>query len=292
MPTLFNDIGDRLKAYRLGKNLAPEVIAEQIGISRAALYRYEKGVPPKMETLEKISSLMGVSLASLLGVEVEYLPSCISFLERMRQIELETRHISTLFGSMSYLLTSDTYDSVLHSVLSEGSRTYQNEENNNADQIDSIFEILKARKQTYKELKPNILSLISISDLERFVHHGFIGCYNLPDSLVKERKKIALKEVDHIINLLESQPMGVQLGILNESSPNSAFQVFRQPTRDLLAISPFRFGELPNTQLGVAMISSSPEAVALHLDLTEKLWTKSLKSYDAIDYINKTFKRL
>ncbi len=290
MSFLFKDIGNRLKAYRLGKNLSPEIIAEKIGISRAALYRYEKGIPPKIETLEKISFTLGVSLASLLGVEVEYLPSCISFLERMRQIERDTQHIFTLFGSISYLLTSDLYDSVLHSVLSEGMRSYPNKGKNNIAEIDAIIDILKKRKQTYKEKKPNILSLIAISDLERFVHHGFIGCYNLSENLIKERKIIALKEIDHIVNLLESQPMGVQLGILNESSPNTAFQIFRQPNRDLLAISPFRFGELPNTQLGIAMISSSPEAVALHFDLTEVLWSNSLKSYEAIDYIKKIFR--
>lgn len=287
MSDLYKDIGDRLKAYRLGSNLAPEVIAENIGISRAALYRYEKGAAPKINTLEKISSILGVSLASLLGVEIEYLPSCISFLERMRQIELDTRHISTLFGSISYLLTSDAYDNILHDVLTEGMLNNLSKRKANITETDAIINILRSRKETYRERKPNILSLIAISDLERFTHYGFIGNYNLPKSLVKARKMVALQEVNHIINLLESEPIGVQLGVLNESSPHTAFQIFRQPTRDLLAISPFRFGELPNTQLGVAMISSAPEAVKLHSNLTEELWDSSLKGYQAIDYIRK-----
>ncbi len=68
----YDEIGRRLRAYRLGKNLSAEEVADQIGVSRAALYRLEKGELVKIETLAKLSELLGASLPSLMGVGVEY----------------------------------------------------------------------------------------------------------------------------------------------------------------------------------------------------------------------------
>jgi transcriptional regulator with XRE-family HTH domain len=48
MPLRFDDIGNRLKAFRLGSGLAAEEIAQQLGISRTALYRFEKGEVAKI----------------------------------------------------------------------------------------------------------------------------------------------------------------------------------------------------------------------------------------------------
>src|SRR4029077_13041246 len=48
----FDDIGPRLKAFRLGSGLSAEEIAQKLGISRTALYRFEKGEVAKIETLE------------------------------------------------------------------------------------------------------------------------------------------------------------------------------------------------------------------------------------------------
>ena len=60
MPIRFEDIGNRLKAFRLGSGLSADEIASRLGISRTALYRFEKGELAKIETLEKLSELLGV----------------------------------------------------------------------------------------------------------------------------------------------------------------------------------------------------------------------------------------
>lgn len=287
MSDLFSGIGDRLKAYRLGRNLSPEVVADLIGVSRAALYRYEKGLPPKLETLEKISEVLEVSLPTLLGVGVEYIASCLSFMERMRQIELETHHISALFGPVSYLLTSDAYQMMLHEVLIE---SLPDEFKHNTDclnEISMITDILKERKKNYVKNKPSILSLVSVSELERFIHNGFIGCYNLSSSVKKYRIELAKREVQHIVNLIEDQPIGLQLGVLIDRTPNSTYQIFRQKSRDIVAISPFSLGDLPNTRIGVGMITNAPDAVKFHSDMTTVLWERSLKGSKAIDYIKR-----
>ena len=51
----FTEIGARLRAYRLGKGISPEDLADRIGISRAALYRAEKGEIRKIDTLTSIA---------------------------------------------------------------------------------------------------------------------------------------------------------------------------------------------------------------------------------------------
>jgi transcriptional regulator with XRE-family HTH domain len=83
VPVRYDDIGNRRRASRL----SADEIARQSGISRTTLYRFEPGEVVKIETLDRLANLLQVSVATLLGVGVEYLPSGVSYFERMRQIE-------------------------------------------------------------------------------------------------------------------------------------------------------------------------------------------------------------
>jgi hypothetical protein len=64
---------------------------------------------------------------------------------------------------------------------------------------------------------------------------------------------------------MEDQPIDVQIGIVPDTLPHTGFQIFRQPDREVLSVSPFRLGEHPNVRVGVAMVTSAPEALALHV---------------------------
>src|SRR6201987_2705537 len=119
MPIRFDDIGNRLKAFRLGSGLSAEEIAQKLGISRTALYRFEKGEVAKIETLEKLAELLQVSVPTLLGVGVEYVASAVSYFERMRQIEEASEHIIVLDGPISFLLASDVLGKRLGDILRE-----------------------------------------------------------------------------------------------------------------------------------------------------------------------------
>jgi transcriptional regulator with XRE-family HTH domain len=119
MAVRFDDIGNRLKAFRLGSGLSADEIASRLGISRTALYRFEKGELAKIETLERLADLLAVSVPTLLGVGVEYIASAVSYFERMRQIEEASEHIIVLAGPISYLLASDAFDAALGDVLRE-----------------------------------------------------------------------------------------------------------------------------------------------------------------------------
>src|SRR5215207_10033012 len=119
MALQYDEIGQRLKAFRLGSGLSADEVARRIGISRTALYRFEKGELAKIETLEKLSDLLGVSMPTLLGVGMEYMPSAVGYFERMRQFEERAEHIIILAGPISFLLASDGFEDTLRLVLTE-----------------------------------------------------------------------------------------------------------------------------------------------------------------------------
>src|SRR5947207_9882584 len=120
MPVRFDDIGNRLKAFRLASGLSADEIANRLDISRTALYRFEKGELAKIETLERLAELLDVSVPTLLGVGVEYIASPVAYFERMRQIEESSEHIIVLAGPISFLLASDAFIDTLGEVLLEG----------------------------------------------------------------------------------------------------------------------------------------------------------------------------
>ena len=102
----YDEIGNRLKAFRIASGLSADEIARRIGISRTALYRFERGELAKIETLDKLAELLGVSIPTLLGVGIEFISSAVAYFERLRQIEEEAQHIIVLAGPISFLLAS------------------------------------------------------------------------------------------------------------------------------------------------------------------------------------------
>ncbi len=281
----FSDIGARLRAYRLGKGLAPDELAEKLGISRAALYRAEKGEIRKIEMLTSIADELGVSLPSLMGVGVEYVSSAIAFFERMRQLEDDCQQVIGLFSPVSYLLTSDAYDDALQEVLRESVPPEIDPEGLSGEVVDALIDILRARKKAFRLRRPLIVSLIASSDLEGFLLHGLIGRHDLPPDVVNKRRLQARREAEYILTMLREQPIGIQIGIVREPVPATSFQIFRQQDRSVLAISPFRLGEQPNIRVGVALITSAPEAMKLHEDIAEDLWGDALKGDEAASYL-------
>jgi transcriptional regulator with XRE-family HTH domain len=282
MAIRFDDIGNRLKAVRLGSGLSADEIATRLGISRTALYRFEKGELAKIETLEKLAELLSVSVPTLLGVGVEYVASAVSYFERMRQIEESSEHIIVLAGPISYLLASDAFDQALGDILRESIPDGLPGRKRALDQDDELTAVLRQRKDKYRLRQPGIVNLISAIEMEHFLGYGLVGRLGLPDKVRHERRAMARAEAEHFIALLEDEPIGVQIGFVPDTLPHASFQLFRQPDRQVLALSPFRLGEQPNIRVGVAMITSAPEALALHEKMAKELWQRSLKNAAAV----------
>jgi transcriptional regulator with XRE-family HTH domain len=285
MSLRYDDIGNRLKAFRLGSGLSAEEVARRIGISRTALYRFEKGEVVKIETLQKLAELLQVSLPTLLGVGVEYIASALTYFERMRQIEETAEHIIVLAGPLSYLLASDDFNAVLGELLKESIPESEDNMRLAEAEVDAIMAVLKQRKDTYRRRQPTIVNLIAATEISRFLINGMVGRLDMPDKMRRERRNLARAEVEHFAHIIEQEPIGVQIGIVPETLPHTGFQIFRQPDRQLLSLSPFRLGEEPNIRTGVAMITSAPEALSLHRRAAEGMWRRALKGATAADYL-------
>jgi hypothetical protein len=78
-----------------------------------------------------------------------------------------------------------------------------------------------------------------------------------------------------IANLMESEPIGLQLGLMASGEPNGPFTLLRSRERATLAINPFQPDSLPNTQGGVAMITGAEDAVAAHQRVSEIAWREA-----------------
>ena len=282
MAIRFDDIGNRLKAFRLGSGLSADEIAGRLGISRTALYRFEKGELAKIETLEKLAELLGVSVPTLLGVGVEYIASAVAYFERMRQIEETSEHIIVLAGPISYLLASDGFDRALDEILRESIPDAADGRKRALAQVDEVMAVLRQRKETYRRRQPGIVNLISAAEMQHFLRDGLVGRLDLADKVRRERQALARAEAEHFVALMEDEPIGVQIGIVPDTLPHASFQIFRQPDRQVLALSPFRLGEEPNIRVGVAMITSAPEALALHDKMAQDLWRRALKGAAAV----------
>jgi transcriptional regulator with XRE-family HTH domain len=71
------EIGERLRAYRIGRGLAAEQVAERLGVSRAAVYRIETGEVVKIETLDALARVLETSVCSVSASSTTPAPSAI-----------------------------------------------------------------------------------------------------------------------------------------------------------------------------------------------------------------------
>ena len=195
MAIRFDDIGNRLRAFRLGSGLSADEIARRLDISRAALYRFEKGELAKIETLGRLSELLGVSVPTLLGVGVEYIASAVAYFERLRQTEETAEQIIVLAGPISYLLASESFDATLAQVLTESIPADLPAHDRAIAEVGEIMAILQARKAQYQRRQPAVVNLISASEIERFLHNGLVGRLDLDETVRAERRAQAVREV-------------------------------------------------------------------------------------------------
>jgi transcriptional regulator with XRE-family HTH domain len=208
MAIRFDDIGHRLKAFRLGSGLSADEIAARLDISRTALYRFEKGELAKIETLEKLAELLGVSVPTLLGVGVEFIGSAIAYFERMRQIEETSEHIIVLAGPISYLLASDGFDYALADILRENIPEGAEGRARALAEVDELMDVLRQRREAYRRRRPGIVNLISAVEMQHFLRNGLVGRIDLPEKVRRERRALARAEAEHFIELPDFPPAG------------------------------------------------------------------------------------
>ena len=109
----FADIGQQLRAYRMESGMRAEEIAARLGVSRAALYRYEKGEVIKLETIRRLAELLKVSPLSLLGIGIEYFARPAAFQERLRGLEEQADQILLVGGAFCWQITGEALEGAL-----------------------------------------------------------------------------------------------------------------------------------------------------------------------------------
>jgi transcriptional regulator with XRE-family HTH domain len=290
--TDFKEIGRRLKAYRIGQGQAAEDVAAKLGISRAAVYRIENGDVVKIETLERLATVLKTSLASLLDVSIEYHTSAISYFERMRQIEESSDQVVAHFPPISYLLTSDAYAVYLRKTLIESLPAGVEDRSAAVREIDTIIAILGERRKARQQRRLSVVNFVTIPEIERWLKLGVVGRFDLAEEEVAARRIAARDEVEHLLGLTESAPMGIQIALIEETLPNITFQLFRSKQKTTLGLSPFRLGgDLPNIRMGVAMVTADEQPVSLYERLAEDLWRRALKGSDAVKRLRAVLER-
>ncbi len=276
----FTEIGQQLRAYRLESGLRAEEIASQLGVSRAALYRYEKGEVIKLDTIQRLAELLKISPLSLLGIGTEYYSRPIAFFERISQMEETADQVLMLEGSVCYVTTSDAYDATLTAVLGEAVASSVE-----PGATELVGSILATRKRTYGQRRPGMICMVSTGRLEQFLIEGLAPGLDLSERTRRQCRLVAAREVEAMAALIEAEPMGLQLGVLMGADAAGSFTILRARDRATLAINPFRPDVLSATPSGVAMITAADEAVAAHQRVAEAQWRGALKGISAAAHL-------
>ncbi len=257
--------------------LRAEEIAARLGVSRAALYRYEKGEVIKLDTVKRLAELLKVSPLSLLGIGVEYYSRPSGYFERVRQIEESADQILQAFGPFCYLTTSDAFDSALADSMVEAMHRSNVERASTQVTIEQVLTLLAARKRAYQQRRPGIIALLSATSVRSFLEHGLLAGLPLSPGLRDRNRNVAASEMERIAGQMETEPMGLQFGLLTATEPSSGFVILRGRDRATLAVNPFRADSTPGVQTGVAMITGADEAVASHQRVAESMWRDALR---------------
>jgi transcriptional regulator with XRE-family HTH domain len=257
--------------------LRAEEIAARLGVSRAALYRYEKGEVIKLDTVKRLAELLKVSPLSLLGIGVEYYSRATGYLERMRQIEESADQILQISRATCYLTTSDAFDVSLAESLAEAAKLPGIDNAAAEITVEQVLSLLATRKRAYVQRKPGIIALISARAVRLFLQEGVLATSPLPEPLRARNRKVARTEMERIAAQMETEPMGLQFGLLTTAEPTSDFMIMRGRDRATLAVNPFWADCMPMQQTGVAMITGADEAVVSHQRVAESLWREALR---------------
>ncbi|KAA2211477.1 helix-turn-helix domain-containing protein [Teichococcus oryzae] len=271
----FADIGQQLRAYRLESGLRAEEIAARLGVSRAALYRYEKGEVIKLDTIRRLAELLKISPLSLLGIGVEYFSRPIAFQERLRQVEEQSDQILQVGDAVCYQTTTDAFDGALAEAWAEAA-------DNAGERVaaraaaDQAMGLLTARKKLHQSRRANIIAMLSEASLRRFLTEGVAGGLALSERTRTRCRLAARAEAESIATLMESVPIGLQVGLL-AVEPAGNFMVMRGRERAHVCTSPFPADMTASQITGVGTITAADEAVSVHQRVAEAAWRNALK---------------
>jgi len=283
----YRAIGQRLRAQRIAAGMTADEVAQAIGVSRALLYRYEAGQVVKLDILERLARIYGSSPTTLLGLGNEYITNGLQFFDRVQKLEESAEQVTVVFGPIAYVLTSERYDPLLEAAITQESAL--------ADGLGpaesrQLMKILKARKAAFRFRQPSLVNIVPIAHIERYLANGMGAQPDMPYARRAQLRREALREMQHMAELVSSPPMGVQIALTRHPLPTAGFELMRAQNRRLLVNSPFRIVEPTNVSYGVATITEDAEALRMHERLVGRLWDTALKAGAAADELRRLIK--
>lgn len=274
----FAEIGQKLRGYRLESGLRAEEIAARLGVSRAALYRYEKGDVIKIETITRVSELLGIPLLRLLGIDYAFCATPAQFSDQAARLEEDADQIIFVGAAFCPLL-----------ILPETERHIARAWENHAAAAgggpaaqalnDRTLAQLRLRLRLYQQRRPPITAILEESAVVRLLDEGIAGGSDRPQAA----RAAARAEIAHLAALAEDLPIGVQIGVLGAQRLTSPFEVIRTKERVHVCASPFAPDTPPALALGVAMLTSAEHAVAAHQRIAEQAWNAASKGKEAAE---------
>ncbi len=273
----FNEIGQQLRAYRLESGLRAEEIAARLGVSRAALYRYEKGEVIKLDTIQRLAELLKISPLSLLGIGVEYYNRPIGFFERLRQVEETAEQMMLLGGPLPYLISTDAYERVLGAVFDDLAVQAGPERLVAQAAAEQLLGVLAARRRTYQIRRPGIIAMLTMERVTQLLTQGLAPWLKLAEPTRDLCRQAARAELTHLAATMEAEPMGLQVGLIAGPPPPAAFAILRGRERASVVINPFHPDAAPAGLAGVAMVTSAEDAVAAHQRVAAAQWREAVR---------------
>jgi transcriptional regulator with XRE-family HTH domain len=276
----FEDIGEQLRAYRLDSGLKADEIAARLGISRAALYRYEKGEVIKLDTVRRLAEMLQVSPLALLGIGVDYFSRSTACLERQRQIEEDADSYLQLGGALCFAVASEGFDWRLRGLWMEASSLAQDPAAARSATEQALIAITQ-RRLVLDQRRMNITAMLSEKAIRRMLAEGIGAGLPLSERSRAEARAAAVTEVENLTNQIEQGPLGVQIGLLQEPEPHHQALIYRGRDRAHVIGNPFPSDAHPAWNQGVVSITSADDAVAIHQRVAEACWRQAHKGLAA-----------
>lgn len=276
----FAEIGQQLRAYRLESGLRAEEIAARLGVSRAALYRYEKGEVIKLDTIRRLAELLKISPLSLLGIGVEYFARPAAFQERLRQVEEQSDQVLQVGGAVCYPVSTEAFDGAVSEAWTEAAEGSPDRLLART-QVEQMLGLLTARKRLHQARRPNIIAILSEAAIRRMLTDGVAPGLALSERARTRCRLAARAEAEAIADQMESVPIGLQIGLIAGPDPASPFMVLRGRERAHVVGSAFPPDTHPAATGGVAFITSADEAIGTHQRVAEATWRDAMKGGEA-----------
>ena len=134
-------IGERIKAYRKEKHISVEMIASELGVSKATVYRYEDSSIEKIpvKVFSQLCDILGVTAAELMGnaptpMNDEPMPTSFSNAQEAMSFILKTPTLAAYGGYDVTKMTDETLIAFANDILQQlklVSYKYSNNEGDN-----------------------------------------------------------------------------------------------------------------------------------------------------------------